>query len=36
MAASLKPADIIVIANYFAGQKPGLHTESRPYFSWTR
>ena len=36
MAASLKPADITVIANYFSSLKPGLHTESRPYFSWTR
>jgi cytochrome c553 len=35
MAASLKPADITVIANYFSSLKPGLHTESRPYFSWT-
>jgi len=35
MVASLKPADITVIANYFSGLKPGLHTESRPYFSWT-
>jgi cytochrome c553 len=36
MVASLKPADIVVIANYFSSLKPGLHTESRPYFSWTR
>jgi cytochrome c553 len=36
MVASLKPADITVIANYFSSLKPGLHTESRPYFSWTR
>jgi hypothetical protein len=35
MVASLKPADITVIANYFSSLKPGLHTESRPYFSWT-
>jgi len=36
MVASLKPADITVIANYFSSLKPGLHTESRPYFTWTR
>jgi len=36
MVASLKPADITVIADYFSSLKPGLHTESRPYFSWTR
>jgi cytochrome c553 len=35
MVASLKPADITVIANYFSSLKPGLHTESRPYFRWT-
>jgi cytochrome c553 len=35
MVASLKPADITVIADYFSSLKPGLHTESRPYFSWT-
>jgi cytochrome c553 len=35
MAASLKPADITAIADYFSSLKPGLHTESRPYFSWT-
>jgi cytochrome c553 len=35
MAASLKPADIATIANYFSSLKPGLHTESRPYFTWT-
>jgi cytochrome c553 len=35
MGASLKPADIKVIAEYFSSLKPGLHTESRPYFSWT-
>jgi cytochrome c553 len=35
MAASLKPADIKVVAEYFSSLKPGLHTESRPYFSWT-
>ena len=35
MAASLKPPDIKVIAEYFSSLKPGLHTESRPFFSWT-
>jgi len=35
MAASLKPADITAIANYFSSLKPGLHTESRPFFRWT-
>jgi cytochrome c553 len=35
MAASLKPADIRVIAQYFSSLKPGLHTESRPFFSFT-
>ena len=35
MAASLKPADIRVVAQYFSSLKPGLHTESRPFFSWT-
>jgi cytochrome c553 len=35
MAASLKPADISAIADYFSSLKPGLHTESRPFFSWT-
>ena len=35
MVASLKPADITVIADYFSSLKPALHTESRPYFSWT-
>ena len=35
MVASLKPADITVIANYFSSLKPGLHTESRPFFRWT-
>jgi cytochrome c553 len=35
MAASLKPADITAIADYFSSLKPGLHTESRPYFRWT-
>lgn len=36
MVASLKPADITAIADYFSRLKPGLHTESRPFFSWTR
>jgi cytochrome c553 len=35
MAASLKPADITAIADYFSSLKPGLHTESRPFFRWT-
>ncbi|HEV2270135.1 MAG TPA: cytochrome c [Steroidobacteraceae bacterium] len=35
MAASLKPADITAIADYFSSLKPALHTESRPYFRWT-
>jgi cytochrome c553 len=35
MVASLKPADITAIVNYFSSLKPGLHTESRPYFTWT-
>jgi cytochrome c553 len=35
MVASLKPADITAIADYFSSLKPGLHTESRPYFRWT-
>ena len=35
LAASLKPADITAIADYFSSLKPGLHTESRPYFRWT-
>ena len=35
MAASLKPADITVIVDYFSSLKPGLHTESRPFFRWT-
>ena len=36
MVASLKPADITAIADYFSSLKPGLHTESRPFFRWTR
>jgi cytochrome c553 len=35
MVASLKPADVKAIAAYFSSLKPGLHTESRPFFSWT-
>jgi cytochrome c553 len=35
MVASLKPADITAIAGYFSSLKPGLHTESRPFFRWT-
>lgn len=35
MVASLKPADITAIVDYFSSLKPGLHTESRPFFRWT-
>ena len=35
LAASLKPADITAIADYFSSLKPGLRTESRPFFRWT-
>ncbi|HUN72385.1 MAG TPA: cytochrome c [Steroidobacteraceae bacterium] len=35
MVASLKPADIVVIADYFSSLKPGVHTEERPFFTWT-
>jgi len=35
MVASLKPGDIVVIADYFSSLKPGVHTEERPFFSWT-
>jgi cytochrome c553 len=35
MAASLKPADITAIAEYFSSLRPGLHTLSRPFFRWT-
>ena len=35
MAASLKPADVTAIVDYFSSLKPGLHTESRPFFRWT-
>ena len=35
MVASLKPADITAVAEYFSSLKPGLRTESRPFFRWT-
>ncbi|HEX8756813.1 MAG TPA: c-type cytochrome [Steroidobacteraceae bacterium] len=35
MVASLKPADVTAIVDYFSSLKPGLHTESRPFFRWT-
>ncbi len=35
MAATLKPADVAIIANYFSSLKPGLHTVPRAYFGWT-
>lgn len=35
MVASLKPADITAIVDYFSSLKPGLRTESRPFFRWT-
>lgn len=35
MVATLKPADITAIVDYFSSQKPGLRTESRPFFRWT-
>ncbi len=35
MAATLKPADIAVIADYFSRLQPGLHTVPRPFFRWT-
>jgi cytochrome c553 len=35
LAASLKPADITAITDYFSSLKPGLRTESRPFFRWT-
>jgi cytochrome c553 len=31
MAATVKDADMAIIADYFSKQKPGLETESRPY-----
>jgi cytochrome c553 len=35
MVASLKPADITAVADYFSSLQPGLRTESRPFFRWT-
>lgn len=35
MVASLKPADVTAVADYFSSLKPGLRTESRPFFRWT-
>ena len=35
MVVSLKPEDIDAIAQYFSSLKPGLRTESRPFFRWT-
>ena len=35
MVATLKPTDVAQIADYFSSLKPGLHTESRPFFRWT-
>lgn len=35
MAASLTPAEISVIVDYFSSLKPGLQTEPRPFFRWT-
>ncbi|MGH8317129.1 MAG: c-type cytochrome [Steroidobacteraceae bacterium] len=35
MAASLKPADITAIAQYFSSLRPGLHTVPRSFFRWT-
>jgi hypothetical protein len=35
MVVALKPQDIDAIAQYFSSLKPGLRTESRPFFSWT-
>ena len=35
MVASLKPADITAVTDYFSSLKPGLRTESRPLFRWT-
>ncbi|HVS76287.1 MAG TPA: c-type cytochrome [Steroidobacteraceae bacterium] len=34
IAATLKPAEITVIADYFSSLRPGLHAEPRPFFSW--
>ncbi len=35
LAATLKPADITVIAAYFSSLSPGLKTEPRPYTRFT-
>lgn len=35
MVVALKPQDIDAIAQYFSSLKPGLRTESRPFFRWT-
>ena len=35
MAASLTPAEVATIVDYFSSLRPGLHTEPRPYFRWT-
>ena len=35
MVGSLKPEDINAVADYFSSLKPGLRTESRPFFRWT-
>ncbi len=35
MAASLTPAEITTIVDYFSSLRPGLRTEPRPFFSWT-
>ena len=35
MVASLKPADITAIADYFSGLKPGLQKEPRPDTRWS-
>ena len=35
MVVSLKPQDVTAISEYFSSLKPGLRTESRPFFRWT-
>jgi cytochrome c553 len=35
MVGSLKPEEITAVAEYFSSLKPGLRTESRPFFRWT-
>ena len=35
LVVALKPEDIDAIAQYFSSLKPGLRTESRPFFRWT-